>query len=315
MRAYSIFDDFTNEAIKTLEDVGIELTVHPFGVPRPNHDQMKTILEQYDTVIIGTSQKITEDMFENITTSRIIGTASVGLDHIIVPESKKKLCTIINTPDANTQSVAEYNVGAMLMTRKRLMEGNYLYSQGLDNKKLVRKPEDIHGATIGFIGAGRISAETMKLLTVFGTKFLCYTLHPAKHTTLTEKYNLKFVTLNELVQQSDFISINVPLNETTHNLINSDIISEMKEDCIVVSVARDKVIDLHALIEKAKMNPNFYAILDLDVIPDYIGKNNHRNIVITPHIAGGTIETRKRMFLEIARSISQHFVSTSKEQI
>ena len=315
MRAYSIFDDFTTDAIKTLEDAGIELTVHPLGVPRPDHDQMKIILEQYDAVIIGTSQKITEDMFENISKPRIIGTASVGLDHIKVPESKKNLCTIISTPNANTQSVAEYNVGAMLMTRKRIMEGNYLYSQGLDNKKLIRKPEDIYGTTIGFVGAGRISAETMKLLSVFGTKFLCYTLHPENHKNLADKYNLKFVTLNELAQQSDIISINVPLNESTQNLINTDIISEMKENCIVVSVSRDKVIDIHSLIGKANTNPNFYAILDLDVLPDYIGKNNHRNIVITPHIAGGTIETRKRMFLEIARSISQHFVSTSKEQI
>lgn len=309
MRAYSIFDDFTTDAIKTLEDAGIELTVHPLGVPRPDHDQMKMILEQYDAVIIGTSQKITEDMFENISKPRIIGTASVGLDHIKVPESKKNLFTILNTPNANTQSVAEYNVGAMLMTRKRLMEGNYLYSQGLDNKKLVRKPEDICGATIGFVGAGRISAETMKMLSVFGTKFLCYTLHPEKHNNFADKYNLKFVTLNELAQQSDIISINVPLNESTQNLINTDIISEMKENCIVVSVARDKVIDIVALIEKAKTNPNFYAILDLDVIPDYIGKNNSRNIVITPHIAGGTIETRKRMFNEIAQAISQHIIS------
>ncbi len=314
MRAYSIFDDFTTDAIKTLEDAGIELTVHPLGVPRPDHDQMKMILEQYDAVIIGTSQKITEDMFENISKPRIIGTASVGLDHIKVPESKKNLCTIFNTPNANTQSVAEYNVGAMLMTRKRIMEGNYLYSQGLDNKKLIRKPEDIYGTTIGFVGAGRISAETMKLLSVFGTKFLCYTLHPENHKNLADKYNLKFVTLNELAQQSDIISINVPLNESTQNLINTDIISEMKENCIVVSVARNKVIDIHALIGKANTNPNFYAILDLDVLPDYIGKNNNRNIVITPHIAGGTIETRKRMFNEIAQSISQHIATFSKEK-
>ena len=202
----------------------------------------------------------------------------------------------------------------MLMTRKRLMEGNYLYSQGLDNKKLVRKPEDIYGTTIGFVGAGRISAETMKMLSVFETKFLCYTLHPENHKNLADEYNLKFVTLNELAQQSDIISINVPLSESTYNLISSDIIAEMKDNCIVVSVARDKVIDIHALIGKANTNPNFYAILDLDVIPDYIGKNNNRNIVITPHIAGGTIETRKRMFNEIAQAISQYITTFSKEK-
>ena len=82
MKIYCIFDDFDQDAIKIIEDAGGNLTVHPLGVPRPNSVQMKTIMEKYDCVIIGTSQKITEDMFANINTPRIIATASVGLDHI-----------------------------------------------------------------------------------------------------------------------------------------------------------------------------------------------------------------------------------------
>ena len=313
MRAYSIFDDFTTEAISTFEDAGVELTVHPLGVPRPNHDHMKMILEQYDAVIIGTSQKITEDMFENIAEPRIIGTASVGVDHIKVPDSKKSLCTIINTPNANTQSVAEYNLGAMLMTRKRLMEGNQLYSNGLDNKILVRKPEDIHGTTIGFVGAGRISSKTMEFLYPFGVNLLCYSDDADKRQHLTERFGVRFVSLQELAEQSDIISVNVPSTPETYHLISADIINSMKSDCIFISIAREQVVDISALIVKANENQNFYVVLDLDVIPEYVGKNNNRNIVITPHIAGGTIETRKRMFSEVAQSIIQHITTTSKE--
>lgn len=314
MRAYSIFDDFTTDAIKTLEDAGIELTIHPLDVPRPEHDQMKIILEQYDVVIIGTSQKITEDMFENISEPRIIGTASVGLDHIKVPENKKELCTILNTPNANTQSVAEYNVGAMLMTRKRLIEGNQLYLHGLDNKKLIRKPEDIHGITIGFVGAGRISGKTMELLHPFGVNMLCYSDDADKRHYLTERFGVRFVSLQELAENSDIISVNVPSTSETDHLINADIIAAMKNDCIFISIAREQVVDIPVLIDKANANPNFYTVLDLDVIPDYIGKNNCCNIVITPHIAGGTIETRKRMFNEIAQAISQYIAMNSKEE-
>ena len=82
MKAYSIFDDYSREAVEILNNNGIHVTVHPHGVPRPAHDQMKRILEEYDIVIIGTSQKISEDMFENITEPRIIATASVGVDEV-----------------------------------------------------------------------------------------------------------------------------------------------------------------------------------------------------------------------------------------
>ena len=120
MKAYSIFDDFTDDATNILARAGVDVTVHPLGVPRPDSLQMKSILEEYECVIIGTSQKISEDMFDNIITPRIIGTASVGVDHIQVPENKKGLITILNTPKANAQSVAEYTMACALTCCKRL---------------------------------------------------------------------------------------------------------------------------------------------------------------------------------------------------
>ena len=304
VKAYSIFDDFTQEALDILAAAGVETTVHPLGIPRPGSAQMKEILEEYDCVIIGTSQKITEDMFENVTAKKIIATASVGVDHIRVPEAKKELITVLNTPGANTQSVAEYNVGAMLLARKRFLEGNSLYTRGLDNKKLVRKPEDIQNTTVGFVGAGRISTRTMELLRPFGVNLLCHSDDADQRRYLVDDFGVRFVSLEELAERSDIISVNVPGILSTNKLISRDVISRMKSMCIFVSISRESVVDLDALFEKADENPNFYAILDLDVIPEYTSKNNFRNIVLTPHIAGGTIESRKRMFLEAAEAIS-----------
>ena len=136
MRAYSIFDDFTREALDILSAAGVAVTVHPLGTPRPDAAQMKEILREYDCVIIGTSQKISEDMFEGIDTPRLIATASVGVDHIRIPEKKRSLVTILNTPKANAQSVAEYTFACALACCKRLDEGKGLYRQGKDNKKL-----------------------------------------------------------------------------------------------------------------------------------------------------------------------------------
>ena len=306
MNAYTIFDDYPAEAAEILRNAGVSFTVHPRGMPRPDAAQMKEILEAYDCVIIGTTQKITEDMFEHIDSPRVIATASVGVDHIRVPEDKRHLVTVFNTPAANTPSVAEYNVGAMLMARRRLAEGDRLYAQGRTNKQLVRKPQELRGTTVGFVGAGRITTQTMALLKPFGVSFLCHTDDAPQRQHLVSEYGVRFVSLRELAETADIISVNVPALPSTAGLINAEIIGAMKEDCIFVSIARESVLDIPALLKKAENCPAFYVMLDLDVLPDCVGANNGRNIVITPHIAGGTVEARRRMFLETAGYVADY---------
>lgn len=303
MRAYCIFDDFPVSCVDELEQLGISVTVLEKGHARPTDEEMGRIFENYNIVIIGTSQKISTWMWEKVFEHRIVATTSVGIDHIKAPEEKRKLLTILNTPRANAQSVAEYTVGAMLMARKRFSEGDTLYSVGLSNKNLIRKPEDIQGSVVGLVGTGRISTKIMELLCPFGVNFLCFTRNPERHANLSERFGAKFVSLETLTRESDIISVNIPSDNTTKNLIHSGLIVGMKEGCIFVSVSRKDVVDINALIEKAEQNPNFYAVLDLDILPEIIGKNNGRNIIITPHIAGGTIETRKRMFTEVTKRL------------
>lgn len=299
MKAYCIFDDYPKNCIGELRRVGVEVTAVERGQSRPNESEMKKILEKYDIIIIGTSQKLHEWMWEKVETPRIVATASAGIDHIKIPQNKKHLLEIINTPTANAQSVAEYTVGAMLLTRKRFFEGNILYTEGKNNKSLIRKPEDIHGTTVGLIGAGHISAKIMELLQPFGVNFLCHTKNPINHIDMKNRFQIEFVSLEELVSEANIISVNVPSDESTKRLINSGIIDRMKDDSIFICVSRLSVIDEMALLKKASCNPNFYMILDIDVMPELIQKNNGRNVIFTPHIAGGTIETRKRMFTEL----------------
>lgn len=304
MRAYSIFDDFTIEASALIRGAGIDLTVHPLGVPRPDHDRMKAILEEYDCVIIGTGQKITEDMFENVSAPRIVATASVGLDHIRVPEEKRALVTILNTPKANAQSVAEYTLGCALSCVKRLREGNELYLAGKNNKALHRKPEDLAGKTLGVIGAGNVSVKIMEYARFFGMELLCWTRNPDRHAELTE-LGVRFTDLNTLCANADLISVNLPNKPETAGLISADLVKRMKENAVFISVSRQQTIDLNALLQKAKACPDFYLCLDLDVTPEIAAKLPDRpNVLVTPHIAGGTVETRKRMFLELAEAIA-----------
>lgn len=303
MNAYCIFDDFPESCIARLEQAGIRMTVLEKGHSRPSDEEMRRIFEKYKIAIIGTSQKIYSWMWQNVNEPRIVATASVGIDHIHVPEDKARLLTVLNTPSASAQSVAEYTIGAMLLSRKRFVEGDALYQRAQNNKGLIRKPEDIQGSVVGMVGAGSISTRIMELLSPFGVKFLCFTKNPARHSDLSQRFGAEFVELETLVSESDIISVNVPSDATTERLIDAGLVNKMKEDCIFISVSRADVVDVAALIAKGETNSNFYTILDMDVNLAFAGKNNGRNIVITPHIAGGTVATRQRMFTELTERL------------
>ena len=308
MKVYTIFDDFGAENVRVLNEAQIDITVHPYGTPRPDNGRMKEILEEYDCVIIGTSQKITEDMFENIYTPRIIATASVGLDHIAFPKEKRGMITVINTPKANAQSVAEYTIGCALACCKRLAEGCVLYSEGKNNKSLYRKPEDLYGKTIGVIGAGNISVRIMEYALFLGMNVLCWTKHPDKHDELSQK-GVVFKDLEDVIAESDVISVNLPNLQSTKRLISSEMVSRMKDTAIFISVSRLDTVDIEALFDKSRNNPGFYVCLDIDVNEKVVSElPDIPNIIVTPHIAGGTVETRKRMFSELTEKLIEQSV-------
>ncbi len=314
MKIYSIFDDFGEEPVRILTGAGCQVTVHPKGVERPGSDKMKEIFEEYDGVVIGTSQKMMPDTFSNIKTPKIIGTASVGLDHIQIPEEKRSLVRVVNTPKANAQSVAEYTFASILTCKKRLIEGCMLYEKGVSNKSLLAKPEDIFGAVLGVAGAGAISEKIMEFAHFFGMRILCYTPNPQKHIDLKERFDVEFAELSQLAKSADIISVNLPNCQGTRNIISRAIIELMKGDAIFVSVSRRETVDVMALLEKAEHNPEFYVCLDLDVQDDLAKSYSFsRQILITPHIAGGTVETRKRMFREVAQNIAE-LVRTAETQ-
>lgn len=303
MRAYSIFDDFDNEAATILSTAGVELTIHPLGLPRPDDARMKQILEEYDCTIIGTSQKLKPEMFENVEGERIIATASIGTDHIRFPEDKRRNIHIINAPRGNARAVAEYTMGMALCGNRRFFEGDMLYRTKRDNKALQRKPEELFGKVLGMIGAGNTVKEITRFALFFGMRLACWTRHPEAHADL-EREGVQFLKMEELARISDIVSVNVPSLTETRGLISAEFLGEMKPESMLISVSRFDVLDFDAVIKKLHTCPSFCVALDIDMELGVVEQiQDIRNIIVTPHIAGGTVEARKRMFRELAEGI------------
>ena len=303
MKAYCVFDDFPVSAQRTLTDNGIELTLNPKGEPRPEGEALKAIVEEYDIIIISTAQKISEGMLEGITSPKIIATASIGTDHIRVPADRKELMRVVNAPKANRITVAEHTFGLILTLKKQLIEAREAAAKGRSKKTMAGKPHDLYGSTIGVVGAGGIAGAILDMAKAFGMKRLSWTLHPENHGDMSAD-GVGFVTLDELAERSDIIAVSIPLTDKTKGLISRELISKIKSGAVFISTSRTEVTDNAALFERAAEGE---ISVGMDVDADKVAglwSQDMKNVIITPHIAGGTVESRIRLFDEVSGNIA-----------
>lgn len=165
-------------------------------------------------------------MLEEIHAKRIIGTLSIGLDHIDKEVLEHPLVEVINIKLANTVSVAEHIFSLILALNKRIYESNHLVLKQKGSRlNLCERPEDIIGKTLGLIGAGNITKEVIKIAKVFHMNINCYTSHPENHRDLLEE-DAHFLPLDEVLKNSDIINIGIPLTKDTKNLISKNRVNE-----------------------------------------------------------------------------------------
>ena len=302
LKACSISRNINRQAVQILMQKDISVDVWS-GEKSPNEEELQELLRIYDILIIGVKQKITKDMI-NIKNPKIIGTLSIGLNHIEKECFESDFVDIVNCPTANVTSVAEHIFALILDLSKRIQEANDLVIDGKGDKKFLRsKPSDIGGKTIGMIGAGNISSKVVDIANIFQMPILCYTAHPDNHKDLIKK-GVKFVNLDELLQCSDIVNVSVPLTEQTKNLISREKVGLLKENAIFINTSRGEVTDVQALVEFADRNPNFYLGLDIDIEQnDKVLSRKKSNIITTPHIAGCTDEAIQRTYIECAENI------------
>ncbi len=154
---------------------------------------------------------------------------------------------------------------------------------------------------MGVIGAGGTGRAVLKMATAFGMKCLCWTKHPENHTDLND---VAFVELEDLLRNADVNSFNLPLTSDTKNLINVECIDLIKDDAIVISLSRAEIVNNEYLLKRAAQNLMFRVGLDVDADKVYgLWNTSMQNVIVTPHIGGGTNESRIRMFEEVSRNV------------
>lgn len=311
-KAFSVISDLNQEARDILKNNDIQLTMNNLDNP-PNTEELITLLQEYDILIIGVKTKVTKDILKHINSNKIIATLSIGIDHIDKEVRESKLIQVLNIKNANTLSVAEHIFSLILALNKRIYESNNLVLQQKGHKKnLCERPEDISNKKIGLIGAGNITKEVIKIAKVFNMQIFCYTRNPNNHKDLLD-YGVVFKLLDEVLKESDIINVSIPLTEETKYLISKDKIELLKSTATFINTSRVDIVDTKALIEKADKYNTFYVGLDIDLDEHKGLLSQYRdNVIITPHTAGVSKQAIERMDFELANNIVKCINSNEK---
>ncbi len=260
-------------------------------------EQFAQLLPQAEGMI-GVGRKLDKEILQHGHQLKVVSSISVGYDNYDLDYLNKHGVILTNTPDVLTQTTADLAFALLMSSARRVVELDKWTKQG-QWKKTVQPAQygtDIYGKTLGVIGLGSIGAA-MARRARFG--FNMNILHHSRHTKpeLEQELNARFCELEELLQQSDFVSIHVDLNDQTYHLIGKQQLAQMKKTAILINVARGPVIDEQALINALKEQQILAAGLDVfEKEPlQESGLFNLSNVITLPHVGADTLSTRQAM--------------------
>lgn len=262
-------------------------------------------LKDFDAIVIRSATKLTADVFEaekggNL---KLAIRAGVGIDNIDIPAGEGVGVTVRNTPAASSDSVAELALAHMFALARYVAIANVTMRNGEWNKKKYQGTE-IAGKTLGIIGMGRIGQSLAKKATALGMKVV-YTDLFGKN----DKLAYEFLSLEDVLKTSDFVSLHVPYDKKAGSLIGKKELELMKNTAYLIDCARGKVVEEAALLEA--LDNGVIAGAGLDVFEEEPTKNttlvNHPKVSVTPHIGAATDEAQTRIGEEVVSIIKEFF--------
>lgn len=264
----------------------------------------------YDGLVTLLTDKIDSDLIEQLPQSvKIISNYAVGFNNIDINSAKKKGIIVTNTPGVLTNTVAEHTIGMMFAVATRAIEADTFVRKG---KFTGWEPElllglDLKNKKMGIIGAGRIGTRVAEIAKGIGMDILYYDIK--KNENLENLDGVKYcISPEEVLRNSDVISIHLPLNDSTYHFINTKQLSNMKNNAILINASRGPIVDENALTDALKDRKIFGAALDVfEFEPKVSNKlRSLPNVVLSPHTASASIETRNAMARIVAENIIAH---------
>ncbi len=285
-----VCDPISDDGIKLMEERGLQIK-KAWDLPKT---ELANIIVDYDAVIVRSATKITADLLSRAKKLRVIGRAGEGLDNIDVRKAAEMGIDVVNTPHIAATSVAELTIGHLIALARGIVEGTVSLREGKWAKDELMGVE-INGKTLGIVGCGSIGKTVERFALALGMKVIAVDMCV---------YD-RFVTLEEMLPQADFVTIHVPLTPHTRHLISEKEFGMMKQGVMLLDCSRGGVVDQEALY-RALVSGKVKAAA-LDVFEEEPPRDSKllelRNVHATPHIGAQTHEAQARASVLISKRV------------
>ena len=275
-----------------------EMEMWPQETPPP-YDVLLKKVQDVEGLLALLTDKIDAGLMKAAPKLKVISNVAVGYDNIDIPEATRRGIVVGNTPGVLTETTADFAFALLMAAARRVVEADGFTRKGLWKTwgPMVMLGQDIHHATLGIVGLGRIGVEIAKRAKGFDMEVLYY--DPLRRSEVERELGVEYIPeLLTLLSRSDFISLHLPLCPESHHLIGAAEFAAMKSSAILVNTSRGPIVDQKALYQALKSHQIFAAAIDVTEIEPISPEDpllTLDNIIIAPHIASASFATRTSM--------------------
>ncbi|MDQ2918996.1 MAG: phosphoglycerate dehydrogenase, partial [Verrucomicrobiota bacterium] len=296
-----IADPVSPRGVDELSRGGALEVVVQTGLPEA---ELLKIIPDFNGLVVRSETKVTKAVLEAGAKLRVVGRAGVGVDNVDVETATRRGVIVMNAPGGNTVSTAEHAFSLLLCAARKLPQADAMVRSGKWSRKEFQGVE-LYNKSLGIIGMGRIGSELSRRAIAFGMRVLAFDPYLAATRARTLQVEL-IDELDDLLRESDFITLHTPLTPETHHLINHERFAKMKRGVRIINCARGGLIDENALAECLTSGHVAGAALDvfeIEPLPNESPLRGLTNLVLTPHLGASTAEAQESVGIEIAQSI------------
>ncbi|WP_417800467.1 2-hydroxyacid dehydrogenase [Tenacibaculum sp.] len=283
--------------------------------------EIETVIHQYEGIVIRSRFTIDKQFLDKATNLKFIGRVGAGLENIDCDYAEKKGVDLISAPEGNRNAVGEHTLGMLLSLFNKLNKADKEVREG----KWLREENrgiELDGKTVGIIGYGNMGKAFAKKLRGFDVEVICYDIKSA----IGDK-NAQQVSLKELQEKADVLSLHTPQTELTIKMVNSDFINSFSKPFWLLNTARGKSVVTKDLVEALQLGKvlgagldvleyekksfeNLFTNQEIEVVPPALRYLiNAENVLLSPHVAGWTIESKEKLAQTIVDKIKENYRS------
>ena len=298
-----------------IDPAGIEVIsrsrlIEPIVHDKISRENLLNLVGGVDGIIVRSSTIVDRELMQKAGRLKVVGRAGVGVDNVDIDAATERGILVMNSPGGSTTTTAEHTV-AMLFALARNIPQAYLTLKNRQWEKSKFKGVELAGKTLGVIGLGRIGSEVARKCQAMGMNVIAYDPYINPDAHLSSGFEL--VDVEEVFQQADFITVHVPLSDTTRNLVNKNTIALMKDGVRLINCARGGIIseqDLYDALKSGKVAGAAFDVFEVEPNTEspLFGLDH---FIATPHLGASTVEAQRRVSEDICRQVSDYLLKNA----